>query len=408
MSGILCALLGGTYAGAAAAEPPLFASSLGPVFNTDVNQFWQYHSVATHGISNGQLVGTVLYGTSGISAKRLIGWCYDLTTGVIAYGASQAVAGTSNFFGRVAGNGASGMTYLSISTNHTLRGYSITNYATVTTALPPSITVSGTVNTPFTGSNSGGGTGMTLTVDRSNGQYVFTARIGNDTSTYGRITYTHPSTYTAAFTANNLGAGAAARGRGLQQLIAIPGSTQAVWVADDANGNNTFTNTMGSTSELGLNFYGSALGANGQAVLISHSGSANAASATVIATGTIGASANSYRFRQVAVTSQAAASYSTALTTVTLTNGLADYRILTYKPNTSTDYLVMYRNGNILYLAKVSLNGATKIEYGSVVDTGGFNTWSASEAIVNGADIYHAHLLTNGSSGKIAVTKFSG
>jgi hypothetical protein len=165
---------------------------------------------------------------------------------------------------------------------------------------------------------------------------------------------------------------------------------------------------MGSSSERGLNFYGSALGFNGQAALISHSGTGNTATATALIMGTLGAAANSYRYRRLSITSQDAGSFLDSLTTVTLDNGLQDVRVYTYKPNTSTDYLVIYRNGTTLYGAKVNAATGAKTEYGSILaNTEGFNALYSSDVLLHNNVVYTANFLLGSGSGKILITRFT-
>jgi hypothetical protein len=181
-----------------------------------------------------------------------------------------------------------------------------------------------------------------------------------------------------------------------------------ITIVDDPNGNNTFANIMGSSSERGLNFYGSALGFNGQAALISHSGTGNTATATALIMGTLGAAANSYRYRRLSVTNENTGSFLDSLTTVTLDNGLQDVRVYTYKPNTSTDYLVIYRNGTTLYGAKVNAATGAKTEYGSILaNTEGFNALYSSDVLLHNNVVYTANFLLGSGSGKILITRFT-
>ena len=392
-----------------AGAPPasLWTSTLSSTTISNVNAV-ATHTTAIHGVTNGHLVGTVIYQNSTDGPKTLIPWAYNITTGAFAQGSGvSTITGTSGATARVAGNGANGMTF-QLSGSYTLRGYQITNYASVTTTTLPSITMASATNVPFTGTGNGT-TGQSLSVDRTLDQYIAYARNSSDNSTYRRATYTHPSTYGYPFAGNlislnNRGAG---RANG-QYLLPIPNSSMNITIVDDPNGNNTFANIMGSSSERGLNFYGSALGFNGQAALISHSGTGNTATATALIMGTLGAAANSYRYRRLSITSQDAGSFLDSLTTVTLDNGLQDVRVYTYKPNTSTDYLVIYRNGTTLYGAKVNAATGAKTEYGSILaNTEGFNALYSSDVLLHNNVVYTANFLLGSGSGKILITRFT-
>lgn len=382
--------------------------STGTITAINMATFSAFYNVAIHGISNGHLVGTAIKGTGSTGPKTLVPWVYNTTTGELALGTGvSTITGAANQFARCAGNGADGMIF-TLSGSYTLRGYQITNYASVSTTTLPTITMGSATSVPFTGAGNGN-TGNSFSVDRTNGQYIAYARNAGDNSTYRRVSYTHPSTITYPFTGNvislnNRGAGRANN----QTLTPIPGSNMNVTVVDDPNGNNTIANIMGSTSERGVNFYGSALGFSGQGTLISNSGSGDTASATVVVTGAAGATAGTYRSRRLSLTNQNTGSFIDNLTTVTLTNGYQDWRTYAYKPNNSTDYLVIYRNGNIMYGAKVSADGSTKTEYGQIADTAGYNAWSANDSFRDGDTIYTANLIVSGTTGKIMVTKFTG
>jgi hypothetical protein len=391
--------------------PSLWSTTIstGTINSIDTSVFSANYQVAIHGVSNGHLVGTAIHSTSAVGAKTITPWVYDTTTGAMAFGTGvSTITGTASQWARIAANGATGMTFSLASGNYTLRGYQITNYASVSTTTLPTITMGSATSQPYTGAGNGN-TGQSLAVDRTNGQYIAYARNAGDTSNYRRVSYTHPSTYTYAAAANGISLNSSGQGRANNQtLTPIPGSLMNVTVVDDPNGNNTIANIMGSTSERGVNFYGSALGFSGQGTLISYSGSADAATATVVVTGVLGATAGTYRSRRLSVSNQNTGSYLDSLTTVTLTNGFQDWRTYAYKPNTSTDYLVIYRNGNLMYGAKVSADGATKTEYGQIADTAGYTSWSANDSFLDGSNVYTANLLVSGTTGKIMVTKFTG
>jgi hypothetical protein len=367
------------------------------------------HSVAIHGVSNGHLVGTVGYQAGTDNAKTIIPWAYNISTGEFAQGTGvSTITGTAGRALRLAGNGAEGMTF-QLSGSYLLRGYQITNYSTVSTTTLPSITMASGTSGPYTGAGNGT-TGQSLSVDRTLNQYIAYARNSSDNSTYRRVSYTHNNTYTYPFTGNLISLNNRGSGRAINQtLIPIPNTNMNFTVIDDPNGNNTIVNIMGSSSERGFNFYEAALGFDGQGVLISHSGTGNTASATALIAGTLGAAANSYRYRRLNVTSENAGSYGEALTTVTVDNGLQGFRVYNYKPNSSTNYLVIYRNGNVLYGAKVDSASASKIEYGTILaNTLGFNdTLLFSDQLLHDNVVYTANLLMNGTTGRILITKFT-
>lgn len=391
--------------------PSLWSTTIstGTITGIDTSLFSRFYNVAIHGVSNGHLVGVAIKATASTAAKTVVPWVYNLSTGEIALGSGvNAPTGSLAQYSRIAGNGANGMMWGIIGSSYTLRGYQITNYASVSTTTLPTITMASTTSSPYAGTGNGN-TGNSLSVDRTNNQYVPYARNSGDESSHRKVSYTHPSTYTYAFAANTISLNGVGKGRNNgQQLIPIPGSNMNVTIVDDPNGNNTIANIMGSTSESGVNFYGSALGFDGQGAIISYSGSGDTATATMAITGRLGAAANSYRSRRLSVTGQASGSYLDALTSVTLTNGMSDYRTYAYKPNVSTDYLVIYLNGNIMYGAKVSADGATKTEYGQIADTGGYTLWSSNDSFYDGTNVYTANLIVSGTTGKIMVTKFTG
>jgi hypothetical protein len=390
--------------------PTLWSTTLstGTITGIDMATFSAFYNVAIHGVSNGHLVGVAIKGTTATGPKTLVPWVYNTTTGELALGTGvNTITGANGQFARCAGNGANGMIF-TLSGSYTLRGYQITNYASVSTTTLPAITMGSATSQPYTGAGNGN-TGQSLSVDRTNGQYIAYARNAGDASNYRRVSYTHPSTYTYAAATNSVTLNGCGQGRANNQtLTPIPGSTMNVTLVDDPNGNNTIANIMGTTSERGVNFYGSALGFSGQGTLISNSGSGDTASATVVVTGAAGATAGTYRSRRLSVTNQNTGSYVDSLTTVTPANGFQEWRTYAYKPNTSTDYLLIYRNGNIMYGAKVSADGATKTEYGQLIDTGGYTSWSANDSFRDGDTIYTANLLVSGTTGKIMVTKFTG
>jgi hypothetical protein len=391
--------------GAAPAGP--WTSTLSSTTISSVNAV-ATHTTAIHGVTNGHLVGTVIYQSGSNAAKTLIPWAYNITTGAFAQGAGvSTITGSAGQTARVAGNGANGMTF-QLSGSYTLRGYQITNYASVTTTTLPTITMASAPNVPYFGAGNGT-TGQSLSVDRTNGQYIAYARNSGDRSTYRRATYTHPSTYAYPFAGNLISFNGVGQGRnGGQYLLPIPNSSMNITIVDDPNGNNTFANIMGSSSERGFNFYGSGGGFNGQAALISHSGTGNTASATALIMGTAGAAANSYRYRRLSVTNQNTGSFLDPLTTVTLENGLQAVRVYTYKPNTSTDYLVIYRNGTTLYGAKVNAATGAKTEYGAILDnTEGFNALFSSDVLLHDNVVYTANFLLGSGVGKILITKFT-
>lgn len=391
--------------------PSLWSSTIssGSITGIDTSVFSAFYNVAIHGISNGHLVGVAIHSTAAVAPKTITPWVYNISTGAMALGTGvSTITGQAANFARIAANGANGMIWTISGSSYALRGYQITNYASVSTTTLPTITMASAISNPYTGTGNGN-TGNSLTVDRVNGRFIPYARNSGDTATHRPVSYTHPSTYTYPFAANLLSVASIGKGRANnQQLLPIPGSNMNVSIVDDPNGNNTFANIMGSTNEIGLNFYGSALGFNGQGAIISYSGTGDTASASMVITGTLGATAGTYRFRNLSITGQAAGSFTTALTEVTLTNGFQDYRVYAYKPNTSTDYLVIYRNGNIMYGAKVSSDGLTKTEYGQIADTAGYTGWSANDSFLNGSEVYTASLIVSGTTGKIMVTKFTG
>ena len=391
--------------------PTLWSTTIstGTITSIDMSVFSANYQVAIHGVSNGHLVGVSIHSTASTGPKTITPWVYNVTTGAMALGTGvSTITGSTGNWARIAANGANGMTFSLAGGSYTLRGYQITNYASVSTTTLPTITMASATSVPYTGAGNGN-TGNSLSVDRINGQYIPYARNSGDSSGYRRVSYTHPSTYTYAFSVNQITLNGVGQGRANNQtLTPIPGTSMNVTVVDDPNGSVTFANVMGSTSERGFNFYTPAGGWSGQGTLISYSGSGDAASATVIVTGAAGAAAGTYRSRRLAVTNQNTGAYLDALTTVTLTNGYQDWRTYAYKPNASNDYLVIYRNGNLMYGAKVSADGATKTEYGQIADTAGYTTWSATDSFLDGSTVYTASLIVSGTTGKIMVTKFTG
>jgi hypothetical protein len=374
---------------------------------SNMNMLTAFHNVAIHGITNGHLVGTVGYQEGTNNFKSLLPWVYDISSDTLVLGSPVLMTvGRLNGYMRTAANGANGMTWHYNST--LLKGYRITNYASITTSTLPTLSITSAfeVGSPFAGGGSGD-TGLGLAVDRVLDRYLPMSRSGGDRSSYRPVSYTHSNTYNYAFAANVLSANGVGSGRASdQQILAVPGSNVVAQIVDDPNGNNTFVNIAGSTSERGFNFYGSALGFNGQACRISYSGSGDTATATLVMTGTLGATSGSYRYRRLSITGQDTGSFLDSLTTVTLENGFQDYRVYDNKPNTSTDYLVLYRNANTMYAAKVSSNSTSKTEYGAIIDTQGYNSWSSNDSFLDNGVVYTANLLYNGTTGKILITKF--
>jgi hypothetical protein len=363
-----------------------------------------FHNVAIHGVSNGHLVGTIGFQETG--SKKLLPWVYNLTTEELVLGSTIAVgSGSTSQYMRTAGNGANGVTW---HYGYFLRGYQITNYASVSTSTLPTITMSSGTSAPYTGVGNGN-TGNGLAVDRLLDRYLPIARNSGDRSSHRPVVYTHNNTYFYPFAVNTLSLNSVGSGRSnSQQILAIPGSNIVVQIVDDPNGNNTFLNLAGSNSERGFNFYGSALGFNGQAARISYSGSGDTATGTLVMTGRAGATAGSYRFRRFTITNQNTGSYVDALTEVALDNGIQDYRVYDYKPNSSSDYIVLYRNTNSIYAAKVSADGTTKVEYGEIANTQGYNAWSSNDSFLYNDQVYTASLMYSGTNGKLLVTKFTG
>jgi hypothetical protein len=389
-------------------EPSLWSATIDSGTINNLNLISKHHNICIHGVSNGHLVGTLVGTVTSITQKQLFGWAYNISTGAFAVGSPVSMGyGSSTQFARVAGNGNIGAVY-TLTSGYQMRGYQITNYASVSTTNLPTF-VTGSTFTPFTGTGNGN-TGQSISIDRTLNQFITVARNSGDRSTYARTTFTAPNSYSLVFSPGNLlSLNGVAQGRSnAQQLVPIPNSSMSIWIADNPNGNTTFVNVMGSTSERGIDFYGSSIGVEGQAVLLSHGGTGNTATATVMATGILGAPANSYRFRRISITNENTLNFQNALTAVTLTNGAQDYRIFAYKPNSSTDYLVLYRNSNTIYAAKVSQDGLTKTEYGAIVELGGYTNWSSNDSFLFDNTVYTANLMFSGTTGKIMITKFTG
>lgn len=335
-----------------------------------------YMNAAIHGVQNNQLIGTVGYCLDSSAGNYLIkGFCFDLTNKTWLWGSATTIAAKPNandWQTKVACQKDSqygALLYMNTTSNQVVRGYTISNYASCTSSVAPTITF-GTATTLNASNNAGTGDGLVLAY-ASGSRYIAGGRKSNDR--LGVQGFTWNGTSLSLEGSNNEWSGAA--GAGYYTTAPFLNTGTVTWgmitASSDPNGNLVEINKGGSTGIDGAvtGYYAS--GKSGVATWIAPiTDAASDAKALVVANNGTDAFWTARVASTTSFTTTTAPTLGTAAT-LTKSSGIPESTsTLLPTPESGKAYLIYRSGGSSWRVYPLTVSGTTV-------------TWGSSESVHN-------------------------